>query len=260
MRSRFACLVLRLMPLALFLAAWQAACETSPRGKFLFATPSLVFASLARGLGDGTLLHHAFITASEALSGFAFGMILGSLTGFLLLYFPRVAALSRPYVFALGSVPIFAIAPMMIVWFGIGFEMKMAMAFFSTVFVAMTQAYQGGRSVDPDLQKLFKVYAASPRQTFWKLVFPCSLDWVFSSLRLNINLALLGAFIGEFIAAEAGLGYLIVKASGTYDVPLVLAGVVCIVALAALFNGAVLLLERYRARIISHLTVPRLLI
>jgi NitT/TauT family transport system permease protein len=247
---------LQALPLAVLLFVWQVACQDSPHLKFLFATPQSLGTALVRGLADGSLPHHALVTGSEAVSGFVAGMVVGSTLGFLLLYFRTLASLSRPYVFALGSVPIFAIAPMMIVWFGIGFEMKMAMAFFSTVFVAMAQAYRGGGSVDPDLARLFSVHGATQRQSFWKLVFPSSLDWVFASLRLNVNLALLGAFIGEFIASDEGLGYLIVKASGTYDVPLVLAGVTCIIALAALFNGAVIVVEKYRRHIISFVSVP----
>jgi NitT/TauT family transport system permease protein len=256
MRDRLHNTVLGLIPLILFLVAWQLWCQDSHHRIFLFATPELVLRSLAAGLMDGTLIHHTLVTGGEALTGFALGVTLGSVTGFLLLYVRRVSAIAQPYVFALGATPIFAIAPMMIVWFGIGFKMKVAMAFFSTLFVALAQAYRGGRSVDGDLVKLFVAYAASNWQTFWKLVFPSSLDWVFASLRMTVNLALLGAFIGEFIAAESGLGYAIVKAGGTYDVPRVLAGVVCIIALASAFNGAVMLLERYRHRIVSALTVP----
>jgi NitT/TauT family transport system permease protein len=247
------------IPLLVFLVLWQIVASLSARYQFLFASPRLVAEQLVRHIRDGQLLIDSAITGAEALLGFLIGTIFGSFLGFCLLYSKAAAAISRPYVLALGAVPIFALAPMMIVWFGVDFKMKVAMATFSTVLVALSQSYQGGRNVDARLMVMFEMYGSSHAQTFWKLILPSSLEWVLASLRLNIGLALLGAFIGEFIASERGLGYAILKASGTYDVPNVLAAALCIVALAFLLSTFVSLFERHRRRIIELVSVPAIL-
>ena len=188
--------LLGFLPLLFFLAVWQLSADQSPRTQFLFGSPILVIQKLAVNIANGELLVHAAITGIEALGGFLIGVTAGSVIGFSLLYFPKLASVSRPYVLALGSIPIFAFAPMMIVWFGVGIQMKIAMATFSTILVALSQAYDGGKKVDPELKTLFELNNSSNRQLFQKLILPSSIDWVLASLRLNIGLALLGAFIG----------------------------------------------------------------
>lgn len=250
---------LRLFPLLIFLTIWQVLANRSQRTQFLFASPELVLKSLFTNILNGELLLHTSITGLEAFAGFILGVIIGSLIGFGLLYSPLLTAISKPYVLALGSVPVFALAPMLIVWFGIEFKMKVAMAFFSTVLVALSQAYEGGKNVDPELKALFEMNLSSRKAMFWKLTFPSSVDWVLASLKLNIGLALLGAFIGEFIASEGGLGHVILKAGGIYNVPYVLAAAICIIALAFGLNFLVSLIEKHRRKLIELTTVPRLL-
>jgi len=246
-------------PLLIFVILWQFAANHSPRYQFLFGSPRLVAEHLTQNIRNGELLVDSAVTGAEALGGFLLGTIAGSFLGFCLLYSRTAAAISRPYVLALGAIPIFAVAPMMIVWFGVGFKMKVAMATFSTVLVALSQSYQGGKNVDPKLTVIFEMYGSSHAQTFWKLILPSSLEWVLASLRLNVGLALLGAFIGEFISSERGLGYTILKASGLYDVPSVLAAALCIVGLAFLLNAFVSLFETHRRRLIELVSVPSIL-
>ncbi|MPM67679.1 hypothetical protein SDC9_114603 [bioreactor metagenome] len=144
---------------------------------------------------------------------------------------------------------------MMIIWFGTGLFMKIAMAFFSTVFVAVSQAYQGGQDISQDDLNFFILHKATNSQKFWKLVFPSSMGWVIQSLKLNSGLAVLGAFIGEFIASEKGLGYIILKAGGIYDVPYVLASIICIILLSAFFNFLVSIIEKNKLKIVRALAL-----
>jgi len=112
---------------------------------------------------------------------------------------------------------------MMIMWFGTGLFAKIMMAMLSTIIIAFSQSYEGARNVEIKQINLLRSFGANKSLIFKKLIIPSSLIWVFNSLRLTVSFALLGAFIGEFISAEAGLGYRILKAGGLYDVPLVLA-------------------------------------
>jgi NitT/TauT family transport system permease protein len=248
--------LLALFPLIVFLALWQWAANASTQTQFLLGSPLLVVQSLWTNLLNGELPRHTAVTCIETLAGFVIGVSCGSLLGFLLLYHPRAAAISRGYVVAAGAIPPFALAPLMIIWFGVGIGMKIACAAFATVFVALAQAYQGGRAVPQDLSLLFDQFEASRRQRFFKLVLPSALDWLLNSFRLNISLALMGAFIGEFIMSDAGLGHVLLKAGGLYDIPLVWAATLCIVLLAVTLNGAVAILEKNRLRLIQRLTVP----
>jgi NitT/TauT family transport system permease protein len=244
MRTKLSTILLGLLPLFIFLLLWEFVLATSSQKIFLFSSPSLVFHSLLANIKNGTLIRDIFVTGQEALFGFLIGNIVGALIGLSLWYSKRIATLTRPYIIAIGAIPIFSIAPMMIMWFGTGLYAKVMMAALSTVIIAITQSYEGARQVDVHQIKLFQSFGASRTQIFSKLIVPSSLVWLFNSLKLNISFALLGAFIAEFISAEEGLGHRIIKAGGTYDVALVLASVLCIVLLALLFSGIIYLFEK----------------
>jgi len=243
------------IPLVVFLAIWELATMNSPRSTFLFSRPSKVISTLIENISNGELIYHFGITAFEAFAGLFLGVLIGSTIGFLLLYFPKVSKISKYYVVALSSIPIFAIAPMMIIWFGTGIGMKVAMAFFSTVFFAVFQSYQGGQNVNKRDADFFTLNGASDKQRFWKLTFPSSIDWLIQSLKLNSGMAVLGAFIGEFISSESGLGFIIIKASSLYNVSYVLAATICIIILTLIFNFGATLIEKNKLKIIRKISV-----
>jgi NitT/TauT family transport system permease protein len=176
----------------------------------------------------------------------------------LLWFSENVARAARPFVLALGTLPIFAFAPLMIVWFGIGFSMKVAMATFSTIFIAFNQAHRGASLVSKNFVDVMRGMGASRSQVFYKVIVPGSLDWVLSSMRLNVGFGLLGAFIGEFVASDRGLGYIILRAGSFYNIPRALAAAVGITVLAVLLDGAARQTEKRRYVLIQWLSVPRL--
>jgi len=196
-------------PLVLFLLLWEAMAHFSTRYAFLFSSPSRVMRKFIAKILSGELPMHFGVTALEAFSGLLLGMIVGSGIGFVFIYFPRLARYYKGYIIVLGSIPVFALAPMMIIWFGTGISMKVAMAFFSMAFVALYQAYQGGQKVGKRDHDFFTLNKATDWQRFRQLTFPASIDWLIQSLKLNAGSAILGAFIGEFIASDRGLGYAI---------------------------------------------------
>lgn len=254
---RFKITLLQVIVSALFLGAWQGLAIWSKRVEFLLGSPYLVFCELLAKPSEW--LSDSFITGVEALLGFVLGVSIGSAVGFGLLYSRNLSVFSRPFIISAGAIPIFAIAPMLIIWFGTGIWMKIASAFFATVLVSLSQAYEGGKNIDPSLRSLFLMSNASSTASFRKLVLPCSLDWVFASLRLNVGFSLLGAFIGEFIASNAGLGHEILSAGGVYDFPRVFAATLCIILLALALNASVGVIERNRHQIIEKISVPQLL-
>jgi len=238
-------LVIMLLPLLIFLAFWEWATFDHPERQFIFSRPSLVLTTLVKKTLSGHLLWHSAVTAGEAIAGFLLGTSVGTLLGLMLWYSPAVAKISRPYIVAIGSIPVFALAPLMIVWFGIGIFSKIMMAALSTVIVALVQSYQGAVSVDERYLRLMRVMGATRSQVFHKVVIPSSLVWVINSMKLNVSLALLGAFIGEFISANQGLGYLIVKSSGLYDMATVLAACIMLTGIALFLTASVGWLEKW---------------
>jgi NitT/TauT family transport system permease protein len=245
-------LLLYPLPLLVFLLVWYLFTVGNQQRQFIFSSPEQFYAAFVRLTSSGELFQNAGVTILEALTGFIMGTTLGAIIGLSLWYSRTVAMVARPYITALATVPIFALAPIVIVWFGIGIWSKIMLAFLSTVAVAIVQSYQGAMSVDARYLRLMRVVGASRWQTFRIVVVPSSLIWVINAMRLNIGLALLGAFIGEFISAEEGLGYMIVKASGLYDMATVLVGVAALIIIALALTAGIEQIEkrllRWKAR------------
>ncbi len=242
--SRTQLLLLYPLPLVAFVIVWQIYSVLDPQRQFIFSSPQQVCNAFFRVVSNGELFQNSGVTLFEALVGFILGTTSGAVIGLSLWYSRLVSTISKPYITALGSIPIFALAPMIISWFGIGIVSKVALAFLSTVVVAIVQSYQGAMSVEPKFFKLMKVLGANRVQTFKTVVLPSSLIWVVNAMKLNIGLALLGAFIGEFISAEQGLGHMIVRASGLYDMATVIVGVITLAVLALILSAAIEHVER----------------
>jgi NitT/TauT family transport system permease protein len=236
--------VVALLPLVCFLAAWESLGYSSRSNEFFFSRPTEVARTFIEVLRDNSLLMHTSVTAGEAIAGFLLGNFIGASVGISLWYNERLARVAKPYLVALGALPVFAIAPMTVLWFGIGMGAKIALAFLATVFVATGQAYKGAAAVDPLLLRRFRVFGASRGVIFSHLLLPSAAVWIIGSLRITIGAALLGAFVGEFIASERGLGHMIIRASGIYDTSRVLVGVLTLIALALLLDYSISLLEK----------------
>lgn len=236
--------IYKIIPLIVFILSWQFYATIAPEKQFFFSSPLKVANEFYSFFINQNGFYHSFITFLETILGFSLGNIVGITIGLLLWFNKRLADIAQPYLVALGALPIFAIAPLMIVWFGIGIWSKIMMAALSTVIVAIVQSYQGAINADEKYIRLMKVFKASRARIFKTIILPSSLLWVFNSIKLNIGLALLGAFIGEFIAAEAGVGYIIIKASGLFNMALVFTGCIILMLMALLLYGVVFLIEK----------------
>jgi NitT/TauT family transport system permease protein len=240
-------------------AAWELAGRHSAQFAFLLGTPSAIVLEFIRMLLHEELLWHFLVTGTETLVGLILGTLVGLGLGLSLWFSDRAAQISKPFVIVIGSLPVIAFAPLMIVWFGIGIEMKIALAALSTLFIAFNQAYRGVRIVGEGYVDVLRGMNAPRAKIFIKVVIPGSIDWLFSSMRLNIGFGLLGAFIGEFIASNQGLGYLILRASSLYNMPRALAAAAGIAILAVLMDIAGGWIERHRHAIVQLVSVPKLL-
>jgi NitT/TauT family transport system permease protein len=236
--------LLQIALLALLLAAWELAIRFGWIAVYLYGQPSGVFSKAATLLANGELLRDAALTAWEAIAGFLIGTLLGSTIGLMLWLIPTGAAVLRPYLIALNGLPKIALAPLIIVWFGIGISSKIAIAAIITFIVAIIAAQQGAKEVDADLVKLMRSLGASRWKTWRTVVIPGAMPWIVSAFRLNVGFALIGAVVGEYIASKSGLGYMIYYAGVLYDLNAVWVGIAALMIVALLMYGAIDLLER----------------
>jgi NitT/TauT family transport system permease protein len=237
-----------------FLFIWELYVTTADQ-QFLFSKPSLIFRSLLSSTLSGELPKHSLITGSEALLGFLIGVMTGTISGFLLWYFPLLRVSVQPFLFVLGVIPVIAFAPLVLIWFGIGFSMKVALACLATYLISLSQAFSGANQLkDADL-KLLRILGASRSQILFKAVVPMSLSWVFQSMKLNVGFALLGAFVGEFISADKGIGFFMIRAGSLYDISAVFAGAVYIAILGLVFHGIIVCIERSGSTLIRWVAI-----
>ena len=237
-------LLCQIVLLVVLLGAWEYVTAQSKTTAFLFGSPSAIFGFLVTMWRDGSLFRDAYVTGMETVLGFLMGNVLGTVLGLSLWYSRFVSRVVQPFIVALGSIPIIALAPMVIIWFGTGLASKIAMSTLSVVVVALVTSYRGAMSVDPDQVNLMRTLGASKWQIFRKLVVPASLSDIFAGLKLTVGFALIGAIIGEFMSSSEGLGHAIFKAGSLYIIPKVFAALVVTIALALFLTWVVGKLER----------------
>lgn len=223
---------------------WELVTARDPQTAFLFGRPSVILGFLVTMWQDGSLIRDTYVTGLETILGFLLGNALGTVLGLSLWYSRFVSRVVEPFVIAIGSIPIIALAPIVIIWFGTGLSSKVAMATLSVVVVALVTSYRGAMSVDPDQINLMRTLGAKKHQIFAKLVVPASLSDIFGGLKLTVGFALIGAIIGEFMSSSEGLGHAIFKAGSLYIISKVFAALLVTIALALVLSYLVGKLER----------------
>lgn len=226
------------------IVGWEIGARTGAINKFLFSSPSMVWEVLTRRAASGELLTDIWTTGAETMLGYVVGAVGGSIIGLSLWYSRFLSDLSAPFIAAIGSIPVLAIAPMTIIWFGTGMMAKVMIVAFACVVVSLTTSYKGAMRTDPDLIDLMRSFNAPRSQIFLKLVVPASMPWVISGLKLNVGFALVGAIVGEYISSQHGVGHMILLGSSNFSMNIVLAGIAVVMAMMLVFNGLIGLLEK----------------
>lgn len=214
------------------IALWEIAADLKLIDPFFWSQPTTIWSTLIVFLTEGNAFTDIVYTFQSTLIGFVVGTVAGALLGMSFWWSPNYARIMQPYVVCLESIPKLALAPLIVLVFGIGLPSKVAIAVALTVVVSTLTAYAGVRAVDKDQERLFYSIGASRWQVFSKLVVPSCIPWIISILRVNIGLALTGAIVGEFVASEHGLGRTILYAGSTYEISLVWVAVLVLAALS----------------------------
>ena len=230
--------------LAGIIALWEAGATLGAINAFFWSQPSAIFKTLAIFFTSGDAWTDIGFTFRSTIIGFVIGTTAGSLLGLSFWWSRNYAAIVQPYIIIFESLPKLALAPLIVLVFGIGLASKIAIATALTIVVSTLTTYAGVKAVDPDGERLFYSLGATRFQVFRKLVIPSCLPWTISVLRVNIGLALTGAIVGEFIASQHGLGRAILYAGQTYDIALVWVAVLVLSTLSVVMYVAVSWLER----------------
>jgi NitT/TauT family transport system permease protein len=225
------------------IALWELAARIGAIDAFFWSQPSAIYATLKIFFTEGDAWTDIGFTFRSTILGFLIGTVSGSVLGLSFWWSRNYAAIVQPYVICFESIPKLALAPLIVLVFGLGLASKVATATALTVVVSTLTTYAGVKAIDQDSERLFYSLGASRLQVFRKLVIPFCIPWIISVLRVNIGLALTGAVVGEFIASQHGLGRAILYAGQTYDIALVWVAVLVLSALALLMYLAVSWLE-----------------
>ncbi len=243
MSRRAVTAVYRVLLLVGLLLLWQLASGRLIPA-FFISSPIAVARDLWSWTLDGTLLRNAWVTAVEAFGGFLLGSVLGVAVGVLLGRADRLADVLGPFINAFYSLPKVALAPLFVLWFGIGMDMKVIMTAAVVFFLVFLNTYTGVRNVSPELIAILRLMGANERHLLGKVILPSAVTWVFTGLRISVPYALIGAIVGELVAANQGLGFLLADSAGQFDTAGVFAALAAIMALSAALGGLVRLVER----------------
>jgi NitT/TauT family transport system permease protein len=240
--SRLTIFATQISILVLILGTWQFAVtdEMLP----YFSRPTLVAAKLVELLGQPTIYRHISVTLSEIAIGYGLGAAFGLLLGFALGRSQFLSAALQPYIIGLYSIPKIALAPVFIVWLGLGIASKVAVVFLATFFLVFFNTYSGLLSINEELVRLARLMGATWPQAITRVIVPAAAHQIFLGLRTAVPYAVIGAVIGEYIGSHEGLGYFILYASQTYDAPSLFAGIIILVAIVFLANFGINRIER----------------
>ena len=210
--------MLRLLLIAATLVAWEILVRFFNVPAFILPTPSNIFVALYRGIASRLYIDHIWITLTETLLGFVFGTALAFALGVAVALSRPVEYFLYPFIVMFQAMPKVALAPLIIIWFGLGLTSKVVSAALVAFFPLMVNTIVGLRSAEEDKINLMRSLAATRGQIFWMLQLPNALPYIFAGLEIAMIFALIGAIVAEFVGAQSGLGMLIESMNFTMDV------------------------------------------
>jgi NitT/TauT family transport system permease protein len=230
------------------LSLWQGLVTVKVLDPFFVSRPTDIARRIVTWTTSGALWGHLVTTLEESLLGLLVGAALGIALGFALGRSPFAARVFDPYIKMLNAVPRVVLAPLFLLWFGLGIWSKVALAVTLVFFVMFFNTYQGVRDADPVLVNNARMLGASERQLVRHVLVPSALTWIFSSLQTSLGFAMVGAVVGEYLGSTRGLGYVISQAEGTFDTTGVFAGMTVLGLVVVAVSAGVTRLERWLLR------------
>ncbi len=242
--------------LVLFCFCWKIFVLVFDLPTYILPSPEQVFSKLVYLFTTGRIYPHLFRTLEEILWGFAIGIMLGTFLGYQIVKKHWLKITLTPYLIAFQSIPIVALAPLFIIWFGNGVVSKIIICSLVGFFPMLMNVSTGIQNVAFSYHELFRTYSATPSQILVKLETPSAIPYIFSGIKISIVLAIVGAIVGEFLGADQGLGFLVNASIGLFDTPLLHAVLVVIASIGVLFY----LLAHYTEKIFTKQVYERTLL
>jgi NitT/TauT family transport system permease protein len=230
------------------LTVWQTLVSLKVLDAFFVSRPSDIAQRIVQWIVTGSLWGHLAVTLEESLLGLLAGSAMGISLGFSLGRSPMMASILDPYIKMLNAVPRVVLAPLFLLWFGLGIWSKVALAVTLVFFVMFFNTYQGVRDADRVLIDNVRMLGATERQLVRHVLIPSALTWIFSSLQTSLGFAMVGAVVGEYLGSTRGLGYVISQAEGTFDTTGVFAGMTVLALVVVVVSAGVTRLERWLLR------------
>jgi NitT/TauT family transport system permease protein len=224
--------VLPIIAAAIVLLAWELLVDVTHVSPVLLPPPSAIIK--ATWVHRDLLIANAMPTALESVAGFALSVVFGVLLGVLLVYSDLAKDALYPNVVLFQLIPKVAVAPLFMLWFGIGWQSRLAIALFIAFFPVVISTVSGLRAADSNILRLCHSLTATPAQVFFRVRLPYSLPFLFNGMKVSMTLAIIGVIVGEFVTSQSGLGYIILFAGAQMETTIVMAALLmlCIVGLA----------------------------
>jgi NitT/TauT family transport system permease protein len=238
----------QLLLAAVTLAVWQWFASAGILDKFFFSRPADIAQRVWQWVSSGSVWPHLATTLSEAALAFLIGVLGGVVLGFLLARWRFLSDLLHPYIRVFNALPRVVLAPIFLLWFGLGIWSKVALGVTVVFFIVFFNTYQGVRDVDIVQLNNARMLGASERQLIRHVLVPSALTWIFSSLHISIGFAIIAVVVGEYLGSSRGVGYLISQAEGVFDTTGVFAGMTVLGAVVLAVGALVDRLERYLLR------------
>ena len=214
------------------------------RASFFFGEPIKIFKVVWEWFAGGAIYEHLWVTLQETALAFVIGSVLGLAVGLWLGLSPTASALFDPYITAMNAMPRVVLAPIFMVWFGLGIWSKVALGVTLVFFIVFFNVYQGVKEVSPVVLNNVVMLGANKRHLLRFVYLPSATSWLFSSLHTSVGMAFVGAVVGEYLGSARGVGYLIQQAEGAFDINTVFAGILVLTAFALVLDFAVGKVER----------------
>lgn len=243
-RDRRSLMAMRVAAVVGILVAWELA--SGPIVNPVFASsPVAIFQELVEGFTQRNLLWHAQVTALEAFLGFVIGSVVAIGLSLLLVTLPRVYAVIEPIVLAVYGIPKIALAPLFIVWFGLGITSKVAIAGFMVFFIVFMSTIAALSRTNPRVVQIARMMGATRRDLLWKVRLPAAAPYILTALKIVVPTAMIGAVVGEFISSQRGLGFWITRATLSFNTASAFAGIIVLMTLVLALNAIVNFADRH---------------
>lgn len=227
-----------------FLALWEISTRFYIVDPFVFSSPSRVIKMFISMVEDGSIFYHMGITIVETFISFLLVIVIAIILAVILWWNEKVSRIFEPYLVVLNSLPKSALAPVFIVWLGNNMKTIIVAAVSVSVFASVITIYTSFKEVEEDKIKLIHTLGGNKKDVLWLVILPSNIPTIISVMKVNIGLSLVGVIIGEFLAAKAGLGYLIIYGSQVFKLDIVIMSIAILCVLATILYKMLGILER----------------